>query len=73
MVVPAKRLSYSRSRKRRFQKEILNPSKLVRCKNCNALTLPHRICIECGFYKGRKYIYKKSTKTEKNKDSTKSK
>ncbi|GIW65703.1 MAG: 50S ribosomal protein L32 [Candidatus Parcubacteria bacterium] len=71
MVVPAKRLSYSRSRKRRFQKEILKPVKLVGCKNCKALTLPHRVCIECGFYNGKKYIDDKSAKSKKNKSSTK--
>ncbi|GIW66834.1 MAG: 50S ribosomal protein L32 [Candidatus Parcubacteria bacterium] len=64
MVVPAKRLSYSRSRKRRFQKEILKPVNLVKCKNCSALTLPHRVCIECGFYKGKKYIFNKEKKTK---------
>lgn len=67
MVVPAKRLSYSRSRKRRFQKEILKTVKLVRCKNCDKLTLPHRVCIECGFYKGRKYIDKQEKKATKSK------
>ncbi len=56
MVVPAKRLSRSRSRKRRFQKEIVKPVQLVKCKNCNELTLPHRVCINCGFYKGVKYL-----------------
>ncbi|MCS7184141.1 MAG: 50S ribosomal protein L32 [Patescibacteria group bacterium] len=62
MVVPAKRLSYSRSRKRRFQKEILKPVNLVKCKECGELTLPHRICVNCGFYKGRKYLEKKEKK-----------
>lgn len=65
MVVPAKRLSRSRSRKRRFQKEILKLPKLVRCKNCNELTLPHRICANCGFYKGKKYLELKKEKKEK--------
>lgn len=67
MVVPAKRLSYSRSKKRRFQKEILKPVKLVKCKNCQELTLPHRICINCGFYKGRKYLEKKEKSKAQNK------
>ncbi len=67
MVVPAKRLSRSRSRKRRFQKEILKLPQLVRCKNCNELTLPHRVCINCGFYKGRKYLEVKKEKKKKSK------
>lgn len=67
MVVPAKRLSYSRSRKRRFQKEILKPVKLIKCKNCQELTLPHRVCFNCGFYKGKKYIEITDKKSKKNK------
>lgn len=64
MVVPAKRLSYSRSRKRRFQKEIIKPVKLVKCKNCGDLILPHRVCVNCGFYKGRQYLPPKEKKSK---------
>jgi large subunit ribosomal protein L32 len=67
MVVPAKRLSRSRSRKRRFQKETVKPLNLILCKNCNNLTLPHRICGNCGFYKGRQYINFNENKKKKNK------
>lgn len=65
MVVPAKRLSRSRSRKRRFQKEILKLPKLVKCKNCQELTLPHKICLHCGFYKGKKYLETQKVKKGK--------
>ncbi len=53
MTVPTKRLSRARSRKRRYQKEKYPEVNLYPCKNCGALILPHRLCPECGFYKGR--------------------
>jgi large subunit ribosomal protein L32 len=56
MVVPTKKLSKSRYKKRRFQKDKLEKLNLQRCQNCNALILPHRACPECGFYKGSKKL-----------------
>ena len=67
MVVPTKKLSRARYKKRRFQKERLNKLQLQPCKNCGALILPHRLCPECGFYKG------KILKTPKIKEAKKSK
>ncbi|MER3406948.1 MAG: 50S ribosomal protein L32 [Patescibacteria group bacterium] len=64
MVVPAKRLSRSRSRKRRYQKEKIKHIQLQPCKNCKALILAHRVCPECGYYKGRLVL---TPKTEKKK------
>jgi len=29
---------------------------LIHCSHCNALTLPHQICTNCGYYKGRQVI-----------------
>lgn len=69
MIVPAKRLSRARLHKRRHQKEQLKKIELQNCKNCSALIFPHRICPECGFYKGRFVI---SLKKEKNKKKKKS-
>ena len=53
MVVPTKKLSRARYKKRRFQKEKLSKLQLQPCKNCGALILAHRLCPECGFYKGK--------------------
>lgn len=64
MIVPTKKLSRARYRKRRFQKEKIKNIKLQPCKNCGALILSHRVCSECGFYKGRFVI---SLKKEKKK------
>ncbi|MCS7201131.1 MAG: 50S ribosomal protein L32 [Patescibacteria group bacterium] len=68
MIVPAKRLSRARSHKRRFQKEKIKLPQLQKCKNCSALILPHRVCPECGFYRGRFIMsFKKENKKEKKK------
>jgi len=56
MVVPTKKLSRSRYRKRRYQKEKIKPLQLQKCKNCGALKPSHRVCPECGIYKDRVYI-----------------
>lgn len=29
------------------------------CPKCGAYILPHRVCYECGFYKGRLVVEKK--------------
>ena len=39
----------------------------LKCTKCGADTLPHRICANCGFYKGKEAVdvLKKLTKKEK--------
>jgi large subunit ribosomal protein L32 len=56
MVVPTKKLSRSIYRKRRYQKEKVKALQLQKCKNCGALKPSHRICPECGFYRGKVYF-----------------
>lgn len=53
MIVPTKKLSRARYKKRRFQKERLTKLQFQRCQNCGILKLPHRVCDKCGFYKGK--------------------
>ncbi|BCX15144.1 MAG: 50S ribosomal protein L32 [Candidatus Parcubacteria bacterium] len=62
MVVPTKKLSKSKYKKRRFQKANLKPLALQKCSNCQALILSHRICPDCGFYKGKFVISLKKNK-----------
>jgi large subunit ribosomal protein L32 len=69
MIVPAKRLSRARSHKRRYQKEKIKKVTLQKCKNCSALILPHRVCPECGFYKGKFVMSFKKTKEKDKKKS----
>lgn len=51
MGVPKRKTSKSRKRKRHSNKSYSLP-KTVSCPHCNQPTLPHRICPNCGFYKG---------------------
>ena len=64
MIVPTKKLSKSRTRKRRYQKEKVDKIQLQPCKNCGALTLAHRVCAHCGFYRGKFYSVLKKEKKE---------
>ena len=52
MAVPKRRHSKSRRNKRRANFKLAAPAQST-CKNCGAIKLPHRVCPECGNYKGR--------------------
>jgi large subunit ribosomal protein L32 len=52
MAVPKKKTSKARRNKRRAHDALRAPG-LVPCPTCGAPTLPHRVCKECGSYKGR--------------------
>ncbi|MFW6256517.1 MAG: 50S ribosomal protein L32 [Bacillota bacterium] len=53
MAVPKKRTSKTRKRKRRTHWKLDSPD-IIECPNCEELILPHRICPECGHYRGEK-------------------
>jgi len=38
------------------------------CSNCGAKKLPHRVCLECGFYKGKKVLEVESGDKKKGKE-----
>ncbi len=57
MAVPKRKVSKTRRNKRRANWK-LNASNLVRCPQCHSLKAPHRVCDECGYYKGREVIEK---------------
>ncbi|ETZ05172.1 50S ribosomal protein L32 [Holospora undulata] len=60
VAVPKKRTSYSRQRMRRSHDHVkIHP--VGTCKNCGKNRFPHHMCLECGYYNGRKVI---TTKTE---------
>ncbi|HZK43255.1 MAG TPA: 50S ribosomal protein L32 [Syntrophomonadaceae bacterium] len=56
MAVPKKRHSHSRTNKRRSQWRKINQPGLVECPQCRELSMPHRACLNCGYYKGRKVM-----------------
>ena len=64
MAVPFRKISKTRGRMRRTHYK-LDAANTVICKNCGASIKPHRVCPECGFYKGKNVIEKAEVKEEK--------
>lgn len=55
MAVPKKKTSRARRDQRRAH-HALGKLGLVACPNCGELRVPHRVCPECGYYKGRTVV-----------------
>ncbi|MCW3071224.1 MAG: ribosomal protein [Bacteroidetes bacterium] len=55
---PKRKLSRSRRDSRRGHDKAV-ASTLCNCSNCGAPTLYHRVCNECGYYKGKLAVEKK--------------
>ncbi|MGN1194065.1 MAG: 50S ribosomal protein L32 [Acutalibacteraceae bacterium] len=53
MAVPKRRVSKARRDKRRSNVWKLNAPTLVRCKQCGAYCVPHKVCGDCGYYNGK--------------------
>ncbi len=51
--------SKARSRSRRAQYLKIPKPNIIPCPNCGGKKLPHRVCPDCGFYKGKKVIFEK--------------
>ena len=66
MAEPKKRLTSTRSGNRQ-SKDALKASALISCSNCKARIAPHRVCANCGYYKGEKVITLKSDMKAKKK------
>ncbi|MGZ3650107.1 MAG: 50S ribosomal protein L32 [Bdellovibrionota bacterium] len=61
MAVPKKRQTRSRRDLRRFSSAYrLHPVQSVKCPNCNAPALSHKICAECGQYNGKQVVAARS-------------
>lgn len=63
MGTPKQRHTRGRTRKRRSH-SALGKIKLISCKKCGALILPHHMCATCGIYAGKE-ILKIVSKAEK--------
>ena len=63
MSVPKQRHTKTRRDRKRKRFE-LQPVKTISCPKCKKPMLPHRVCGECGYYKGKEVIntVKKATK-----------
>jgi len=55
MAVPKQRHTKSKRNKRRMHIFAKSPT-LIKCPKCGKLVLPHTICWNCGYYKGREVI-----------------
>ena len=58
MAVPKKRMSRSRTGKRRANWDVITAPTLSTCANvsCGAPVRPHRVCGACGMYRGRQVL-----------------
>lgn len=64
MAVPKRRTSSSRRDKRRAQHDKVTPPNLIPCSHCSAPMVSHRVCPECGFYKGRAVLRQETPESE---------
>ena len=52
---PKRRHSKSRTSKRRAHDHLKTRS-TTNCDRCGAAKLPHRVCLECGYYRNREVV-----------------
>lgn len=57
MANPKHKLSKQRRDKRRTHDKLTVPT-MATCSNCGAAVLYHRVCPECGYYRGRLMVAK---------------
>ncbi|HOI55011.1 MAG TPA: 50S ribosomal protein L32 [Phycisphaerae bacterium] len=57
---PKRKSSKARKRKRRSH-HALTPQATVICSHCNHVTLPHRVCDNCGWYQNRQVVATKES------------
>jgi large subunit ribosomal protein L32 len=55
MAVPKKKMSRSRTRRRKAQWKLAAP-RTIECPRCKSPKLSHRACPNCGTYRGREVI-----------------
>ncbi len=60
MAHPKRKISKTRRDKRRTHYKATAPT-IVVCSNCGTPVKYHRVCSECGYYKGKPAIEKEST------------
>jgi len=55
MAVPKRKTSKARKRKRRAN-DALPSVQLAVCPRCNHRHIPHTVCSNCGYYRGKQVI-----------------
>lgn len=66
MAVPKTKISKSKGRSRIANWKVAVPG-IAECPQCHEQKLEHRVCGNCGFYKGEKKIKTASDKKDKKK------
>lgn len=56
MPVPKRKKSKSRRDMRKAHYLKLDAPALSKCPQCRETKMPHRVCMHCGYYKGREVI-----------------
>ena len=67
-IVPQRRISKTRKRKRRTHFKLTTPGMMV-CPNCGELKLAHTVCGSCYYYDGKQIKEVKADKEEDKKTS----
>lgn len=65
MAEPKKRITSTRSGNRRSHLAV-KPKPLSKCPKCHTAIISHRVCPECGFYKGEDVLELAKKEREKN-------
>ncbi len=60
MAVPKRKVSKARRDKRRSNVWKLDAPAMVKCSHCGAYILAHRVCSECGYFKGKDILKKEA-------------
>ena len=58
MAVPKRKTAKSATRSRRAANMQITANGLVECHQCHEPKLSHRVCPECGHYKGKEVVAK---------------
>lgn len=58
MAVPKRKVSKARRDKRRSSVSKLSKPAFSKCTHCGELMVPHRVCGNCGYYKGVEVLKK---------------
>ena len=56
MAVPKRKVSKARKNKRRSNVWKISAPAFCKCQQCGELKLPHVVCKNCGYYKGREIV-----------------
>ena len=56
MAVPKRKTSKSKTKMRRPANSKMVATGFVSCPQCHEPKLPHRVCPDCGYYKGKEVV-----------------